>query len=188
MMKTLLFLVAATVGGIFAYEKWLASGRGSDARSDRLPWVSAATKFSLRDGAKSSAPERRPDERGAVKPVAIAVGGASAGTRSPAAASEFDPAVKSRVLKMFREWKYRNAGTEKKQDGRAYKIDMADLLSEIKLIGPHTEVAIRKLMVRILREEVGSDEVDTVVDAILEEARRDGSIQGHHRTNASGSR
>jgi len=43
-------------------------------------------------------------------------------------------------------------------------------------------------MVRILREEVGSDEVDTVVDGILEEARRDGSIPGHHRTNLNRSR
>lgn len=93
-------------------------------------------------------------------------------------------AVKTRIRKLLEEWKLRNAGTEKRQLGTAFKVDMAVLLSEIKLMGPHTEAGIRKLMLRVLPElGVARDEVGTVADEILKQARRDGAKGGHARSH-----
>ena len=102
-----------------------------------------------------------------------------------AAPQPTDPWLRTKVTRLLDEWKRRNAGTEKKQ--YALRTDMGTILSEIKMRGPHTEIAIKAAFGKALVElGVDSQEVAEVVKGIWNEADRDGKKGGHNRTSELG--
>jgi hypothetical protein len=104
-----------------------------------------------------------------------------AATPTPTPTPEpIDPAVLSKVSKLFEEWKLRNAGTERKQLGSAYKTDMAQLVSEIKLRGPYTDEGLKSLFQRFLAEQgrVDKSEIESVAESMIREAGLEGSLGG----------
>jgi len=184
-MKIVLLAMSAIVASYLVYDRWVTSALAPESGSvaDQAPLIALTPRYRVEEEPKSARPEKPAVvvSREELPPANEAVTSGSLPERTPV---DIDLGIKSRVLKLFREWKLRNAGTEKKQVGGAFKVDMAELLTEIKLRGPHTEQGIKNLMIRVLREAgVGRDEVEFVADGILSEARRDGSIKGHHRAN-----
>jgi hypothetical protein len=93
-----------------------------------------------------------------------------------------DPWLRGKVARLFEEWKRRNASTDKKQ--HVYLLDMAEVLSEIKMRGPYTDQVIASKFTKILIEMgVSPDEAGMVAAGILKEAARDGTMGGHDGTS-----
>lgn len=96
-----------------------------------------------------------------------------------------DPWLRMKVGRLFDEWKRRNASTGKKQP--VFAVDMAEVLSEIKMRGPFTDQVIASQFTKILIEfGVSRDEAGMVAGGIIKEAARDGMKGGHDRTSMAG--
>lgn len=93
-----------------------------------------------------------------------------------------DPWLRGRVGRLFDEWKRRNASTDRKQ--HVYMVDMAEILSEIRMRGPFTDQVIASQFTRILVDlGVSREEAGAVANGIMKEAARDGLTGGHHRAS-----
>jgi hypothetical protein len=77
------------------------------------------------------------------------------------------------VQRLYEEWRHRHASTERMQYG--VRRDMSQLLSRIKLRGPHLESAIlHDLRLGLLELGVDPREAQQVAASILAEAEKDG--------------
>jgi hypothetical protein len=109
---------------------------------------------------------------------------ASEASGAPSEMEIVDSISLMRVDRLFKEWKRRNAGTQKKQYGVA-TIDMADEIASIRFRGPYTRNGIQKALAAALVSEcdVQSGESRQIAAGIMSEAERDGRIGGHNRSN-----